>query len=144
MGYALERWLYRLSLSPHADQFVLKGALMLVVWRIPTTRPTRDIDLLARTSNNLDAVRELVAEICGTLVPDDGLSFDAEKVTTTRIAEDAYLPYPARTPAQDARRITPWRSLAQRLGVSPARSGVGRFARRSRRHVINVGVTAAR
>jgi len=31
---ALERWLYRLSLSPHADQFVLKGALMLVVWRI--------------------------------------------------------------------------------------------------------------
>jgi len=55
-----------------------------------------------------------------------------------------YLPYPARTPAQDARRITPWRSLAQRLGVSPARSGVGRFARRSRRHVINVGVTAAR
>ncbi len=89
MGYALERWLYRLSLSPHADQFVLKGALMLVVWRIPTTRPTRDIDLLARTSNNLDAVRELVAEICRTPVPDDGLSFDAEKVTTTRIAEDA-------------------------------------------------------
>lgn len=89
MGYALERWLYRLSLSPHADQFVLKGALMLVVWRIPTTRPTRDIDLLARTSNNLDAVRELVAEICSTPVQGDGLSFDAEKVTTTRIAEDA-------------------------------------------------------
>jgi len=34
LGYALERWLYRLSLSPHADQFVLKGALMLVVWRV--------------------------------------------------------------------------------------------------------------
>jgi len=33
-GYSLERWLYRVSLSPHADQFVLKGALMLVVWRI--------------------------------------------------------------------------------------------------------------
>lgn len=27
--YALERWLYRLSLSPHAGRFVLKGALML-------------------------------------------------------------------------------------------------------------------
>jgi len=39
-------------------------------------------------------------------------------------AKGMYLPYPARTPAQDARRITPWRSLAQRLGVSPPISTV--------------------
>jgi hypothetical protein len=33
--YALERWLDRLAASPHADRFVLKGALMLLVWRLP-------------------------------------------------------------------------------------------------------------
>jgi hypothetical protein len=29
--YACERLLYRLSRSPHADRFVLKGALLLLV-----------------------------------------------------------------------------------------------------------------
>jgi hypothetical protein len=33
--YGLERWLYRLSISPHADRFVLKGALMLTAWDLP-------------------------------------------------------------------------------------------------------------
>ena len=45
---AMERFLYRLSQSPHADRFVLKGALMLAVWRVPVARSTRDIDLLGR------------------------------------------------------------------------------------------------
>ncbi len=30
--FAMERFLYRLSVSPHADGFILKGALMLFVW----------------------------------------------------------------------------------------------------------------
>ena len=30
--YALERLLYRLSVSPHADQFLLKGALLFDLW----------------------------------------------------------------------------------------------------------------
>jgi len=29
--YAVERFLYRLSRSPHAEQFVLKGALLILV-----------------------------------------------------------------------------------------------------------------
>ena len=44
--YAMERFLYRLSKSPHAARFVLKGALMLRVWDAPMARPTKDIDLL--------------------------------------------------------------------------------------------------
>lgn len=44
--YAMERFLYRLSVSEHADKFVLKGALMLAAWGGAATRPTRDIDLL--------------------------------------------------------------------------------------------------
>jgi len=30
--YALERLLYRLSISPHRDRFVLKGAMLLTTW----------------------------------------------------------------------------------------------------------------
>ena len=36
--YALERFLYRLSLTPHRSHFVLKGALMLRVWGAPLAR----------------------------------------------------------------------------------------------------------
>jgi hypothetical protein len=44
--YAAERLLYRLSCSGYANRFVLKGALMLLVWLGETIRPTRDVDLL--------------------------------------------------------------------------------------------------
>ncbi len=87
--YALERWLYRLSVSPHRNRLVLKGALMLVAWGLPRSRPTRDIDVLARADNDLEHIRELVAEVCQTTVDGDGLLFDAESVRTERIAEDA-------------------------------------------------------
>ncbi|GDY15028.1 hypothetical protein LBMAG53_39060 [Planctomycetota bacterium] len=87
--YALERWLARLAASPHADRFVLKGALMLLVWRLPATRPTRDIDLLARTSNDLEAIARMVADICKTPVVEDGMDFESASVVTSRIAEDA-------------------------------------------------------
>ena len=40
--YATERLLYRLSRSPHADRFILKGALLLIVWLGESIRPTRD------------------------------------------------------------------------------------------------------
>jgi hypothetical protein len=32
--FAIERFIYRLSKSPHADKFILKGALMFSVWII--------------------------------------------------------------------------------------------------------------
>jgi hypothetical protein len=87
--YALERWLYRLSKSRYAQNFILKGALMLVAWRAPVLRATRDIDLLARMSNNLGEVKEAVAEVCRTEVEEDGVVFDADTIVTERIAEDA-------------------------------------------------------
>lgn len=87
--YALERWLFRLSRSAYGERFVLKGALLLVAWNTPTTRPTRDIDLLGRISNDLGLVRSVIAEIIQTPIEDDGLVFDPTSVTTERIAEDA-------------------------------------------------------
>jgi hypothetical protein len=44
--YATERLLLRLSRSPQADQFVLKGALLLLAWLGETIRPTLDADFL--------------------------------------------------------------------------------------------------
>lgn len=43
--YAMERFLYRLTQSPHAHRYILKGALMLRAWQSPDTRPTMDIDM---------------------------------------------------------------------------------------------------
>jgi Nucleotidyl transferase AbiEii toxin, Type IV TA system len=65
--FAMQRFLYRLSISPFADQFTLKGALAFLAWTggKQTYRPTMDIDLLGRTSNeaeNLVKVFQAVVE----------------------------------------------------------------------------------
>ena len=44
--FALERLLFRLSRSPHADRFVLKGAMLMMSWFDDPHRGTRDLDLL--------------------------------------------------------------------------------------------------
>jgi predicted nucleotidyltransferase component of viral defense system len=87
--YALERFLYRLSVSSHAEKFVLKGALLLRVWDISSIRPTRDIDLLGRMANEPDGVAQVFREICETAVADDGLTFQVETVRADPITEEA-------------------------------------------------------
>ena len=87
--FAMERFLYRLSKSEYADRFVLKGALMLTVWRIPQSRPTLDIDLLGRTSNSVDEMVALTRALCQQDVEPDGMSFDADAVVGERIVEGA-------------------------------------------------------
>jgi hypothetical protein len=52
LTYGIERFLYRLSRSPHRERFVLKGGLMLMVWRSAIHRPTKDIDLLGHMPND--------------------------------------------------------------------------------------------
>lgn len=37
--YGLERLLYRLSISPHAERFLLKGALLFSLWYDEPHRP---------------------------------------------------------------------------------------------------------
>lgn len=58
--YAIESFLYRLSISSHAKKFFLKGGLMLKVWDSFDHRATMDIDLLARTSNQIDNLRRII------------------------------------------------------------------------------------
>lgn len=62
--FAMERFLYRLARSKHADKFVLKVALMFTAWGAPASRPTKDIDLLAHTDNAVEAVTTVMREVC--------------------------------------------------------------------------------
>lgn len=87
--YAMERFLYRLSCSRHAESFILKGALMLRAWRAPLYRPTMDIDLLGRTSNDVEQMRILMQEVMSVATPPDGLVFEVSTIETELIAEDA-------------------------------------------------------
>ncbi len=45
--YALERFLFRLSVSPYKELFVLKGAMLYTAWLEDPFRTTRDLDLLS-------------------------------------------------------------------------------------------------
>ena len=87
--FAMERFLYRLSKSRYADNFVLKGALMLTVWEAPLTRPTMDIDLLGRIENSIEAITKVTREICKQEVESDGIVLDVSNINAERIAEDA-------------------------------------------------------
>lgn len=87
--FAMERFLYRLTQSDHADKFVLKGALMFSVWKAPTTRSTRDIDLLAHMENDVEAVTAVIRHVCKQDVEPDGLVFDAKSVRGMVIKEEA-------------------------------------------------------
>ncbi len=87
--YAMERFLYRLSQSTHADRFVLKGALLLRVWNSPETRPTMDIDMLGRTSNSESDIVAQFQDVLQIDIEPDGLIFDSQTIQTERITEDA-------------------------------------------------------
>lgn len=87
--YAMERFLYRLGKSAQVDSFILKGALMLQVWHSPQSRPTMDIDMLGRTSNDEAAVVAQIREIISTDVEPDGIQFDPDSIRTEDITREA-------------------------------------------------------
>lgn len=84
--FALERLLYRLSISPHADRFVLKGAMLLTTWFADPMRPTRDIDLLGFGDPGGKAMLATFRDILSITV-DDGIKFDPEQLRVDRIRE---------------------------------------------------------
>jgi hypothetical protein len=90
--YAMERFLYRLARSPHAGRFVLKGALLLRAWGGAASRPTRDIDLLGRVENTVEAVVPIVRAVCAAAVEPDGMVFDPATIVGAVIREDADYP----------------------------------------------------
>ena len=87
--FAMERFLYRLSQSQFANEFVLKGALLFRIWDAEDSRATRDIDFLAYADNSLDSMSQIIVDVLRQDVSPDGLVFDEKSIKATRIKEDA-------------------------------------------------------
>ena len=86
--YALERLLYRLSVSKHRERFVLKGAVLMTSWMDDPHRPTRDLDLLGFGAADPDAMIAAFRDICAVTVA-DAVSFDVAGLTVDRIRDEA-------------------------------------------------------
>lgn len=86
--FALERILYRLTQSPHADRFLLKGALLFTLWYDMPHRATRDADLLGFGASDLESVAQVFRDIAAVAV-DDGIVFDAASVAVEEIRKEA-------------------------------------------------------
>jgi predicted nucleotidyltransferase component of viral defense system len=87
--YAIERFLYRISKSQHAEGVILKGALLLKTIGIPRARPTMDIDMLRKGKSDRASLIALVRD-CATLEVDpDGLSFAAGSIVAEDITKDS-------------------------------------------------------
>jgi Nucleotidyl transferase AbiEii toxin, Type IV TA system len=90
--FALERLLYRLSTSAHADRFVLKGALLFTLWYDLPHRATRDADLLGFGDSDMAsmaAVFKDIAAMGGKDAGDDGIVFDPSSIRVAEIRKDA-------------------------------------------------------
>ena len=84
----VERWLARLARSPYANQFVLKGGMLLAAF--DARRPTADVDALARhIANDQNTILARVVEIAHLPDEDGGVEFLADTATARTIRDDA-------------------------------------------------------
>jgi predicted nucleotidyltransferase component of viral defense system len=89
--FTLERLLYRLSISKHREQFVLKGAMLFALWEPALHRVTRDLDLLGFGHPSPERLADIFRELCNLEVEADGVVFDPRSVTCEDIrAQDEY------------------------------------------------------
>jgi hypothetical protein len=86
--YGLERLLYRLSVSRHASNYLLKGALLFSLWYDQPHRPTRDADLLGFGPDDIDTAVSAFEEICQIAV-EDGIAFDLASLKGSVIRKEA-------------------------------------------------------
>lgn len=87
--FAVERFLYRLSRSPYAEQFVLKGALLMLVWLGEGLRPTSDADLLGSGEFSEEALATMAKTVSEVPVEPDAVEFDGNSVKVEAIREEA-------------------------------------------------------
>lgn len=80
--YVLERFLYRLSLSPYRDAYLLKGAVVLQSLAQPNFRPTKDVDLHGRLHTEPQIVQSHIRSVLGqdTSAHPDGLRFVQDSI----------------------------------------------------------------
>jgi hypothetical protein len=86
--YALERMLYRLSISEQRGQFLLKGALLFDLWFDIPHRPTHDADFLGYGSAEIPYLEDVFQSICRIDV-EDGIVFQPDSVKGAAIRKEA-------------------------------------------------------
>lgn len=86
--YGMERFLYRLSISPHNNRFVLKGASLFLVWKGQNYRVTRDADLLGLGNSDPEQLAEMFREVCSVAFQDDGMVYLPDSLKAEEIRED--------------------------------------------------------
>ena len=89
MRFGLERLMYRLSESEHSSEFVVKGAMLFLVWTGDPHRATKDLDLLSLKSASLERLQKMFQDLCRLAVAEDGLSFLPDTVRAAEIRENA-------------------------------------------------------
>ena len=91
--YLQERLLYRLSISPYHNHFLLKGGALLYAHKRFMARPTLDIDFMGQhIENDKENVKKVFAEICATPYRQDGVTFHTETLRTYDIAAEKKYP----------------------------------------------------
>lgn len=85
--YALERLLYRLSISDYRNRFILKGGMLLTLWIEGGNRETRDADFLGFGDASRESLEAIFSQIMA-LDTDDGLEFDVQALSATTIREE--------------------------------------------------------
>lgn len=87
--YAIERLLFRLSRSPHEDDFILKGATLFALWFGSPHRPTKDLDLHGRGEPDMARLVDVFREVVAVECKEDGVVFDDSAVSGAPIRDEA-------------------------------------------------------
>jgi predicted nucleotidyltransferase component of viral defense system len=90
--YTVERLLYRLTCSTYAENYILKGAMLMAVWMGQSHRPTRDLDLLGSGDASSKYLKQIFQQVCQAQVEDDGLTFEEESIEVIEIREGQEYP----------------------------------------------------
>jgi len=89
LQYFQERFLYRLSISQFRRNFILKGALLFLAYKMPLLRPTKDMDFLSRSiANDQEKIKSIIGQVAN-IDAMDGVSFVIASISAERIIENA-------------------------------------------------------
>lgn len=88
--HLLESFLDRLGRTPHGDDFVLKGGILLAAYGV--RRPTKDIDAEAINADvSPEHLRQVVTDLADVRA-NDGIEFDLGSMSVQEIRDEAEYP----------------------------------------------------
>ena len=91
--YFNERLLYRVSVSPYRENFLLKGGSLLYALNGLETRPTIDIDFMAQCiSRDREHLEKVFREILSIECLEDGVTFDVDELRSEPITVEKDYP----------------------------------------------------